>query len=426
MKWQLKASFIWMFLAACFVSACPFMGMKGDIAIYTQVGLGCSMMVACCWSFWMSWKFSEKTIELKHALLAEAEYVVRSSQEVEKLSAKLSESTNQQAASLQETVASLDEISAMVSRNADSAQSSASIAEQSKKCAGTGKSNTETMLRSIDSIAQGNDDIVAQMQKSNSEMSEIVKVIQQIGTKTQVINDIVFQTKLLSFNASVEAARAGDHGKGFAVVAEEVGNLASMSGKASKEISDLLSQSVHTVTSTVDKTKSLMDHLMRQSRDKVNAGTVTAQECAKSLDEILVNVSSVNDMVKEIANASQEQSTGIGEINRAMSEMDQVTQSNATIAVESLKSASELQVRAKRMQNILGGKISGPSEIASVAPRKTDTRPSQPAMKSNVVSINKNVVKAPVKAKEQMPTQKKVSGLDYSVPSKNDPRFEDA
>jgi methyl-accepting chemotaxis protein len=82
------------------------------------------------------------------------------------------------------------------------------------------------------------------MNKSNDEISSIVKVIAEIGDKTKVINDIVFQTKLLSFNASVEAARAGEQGKGFAVVAEEVGNLATMSGKAAEEISSMLGDSM--------------------------------------------------------------------------------------------------------------------------------------------------------------------------------------
>lgn len=392
-----------------------------------ELGLCIFTTTACCWSFWKYYKQTQYIKSLKSVLFEEAEYVVKTSQEVEKLSAKLSESTNQQAASLQETVASLDEISAMVSRNADSAQSSASIAEQSQKCAGTGKSNTESMLRSINSISQGNDDIVKQMQISNQEISDIVKVIQQIGSKTQVINDIVFQTKLLSFNASVEAARAGEHGKGFAVVAEEVGNLASMSGKASKEISDLLTQSVQTVTATVEKTKALTDGLMKQSRDKIAAGTDTAQACTKSLDEILVNVSSVNSMVKEIANASKEQSTGIIEINRAMSELDQVTQSNATIAVESLKSASDLQLRAKKIKELLGGNIEYSPNKSLETPKNADTKmvTQKTQAPSNVVSIKKSVSKVPVSAiKEQ--THKKVSGLEYSVPSKNDPRFEDA
>lgn len=425
MKWIFKATFSWMMFNAALMAAGSFFGWPQPV-LY---GLCASMFVSCAYSFWLSYQQARYFENLKTVLFQEAESVVKTSHEVEKLSAKLSESANQQAASLQETVASLDEISAMVSRNADSAQSSASIAEQSQRCAGTGKSNTESMLRSINSISQGNDDIVKQMQASNSEISDIVKVIQQIGSKTQVINDIVFQTKLLSFNASVEAARAGEHGKGFAVVAEEVGNLASMSGKASKEISDLLTQSVQTVTATVEKTKSLMDSLMKQSRDKVQTGTETAQDCAKSLDEILGNVSSVTDMVREIANASKEQSVGIGEINRAMSELDQATQSNATVAVESLKAASELQVHAKKMKELLGGKISS-SDKPSVTPKIADTKQTTRATPANVVSIKKNLPKAaaPVKQKEVAAEQtlKKVSGLEYSVPSKNDPRFEDA
>jgi hypothetical protein len=89
-------------------------------------------------------------------------------------------------------------------------------------------------------IQETNKKLVDDVLEGNRKISEIVELVKEIGNKTKVINDIVFQTKLLSFNASVEAARAGEHGKGFAVVAEEVGNLASMSGQASKEISALL------------------------------------------------------------------------------------------------------------------------------------------------------------------------------------------
>ena len=85
------------------------------------------------------------------------------------------------------------------------------------------------------------------LNKNENNVSQIVDLIREIEDKTKVINDIVFQTKLLSFNASVEAARAGEYGKGFSVVAEEVGNLAEMSGHASKEIEGLLSHSISQV-----------------------------------------------------------------------------------------------------------------------------------------------------------------------------------
>ncbi|MHA0111674.1 methyl-accepting chemotaxis protein, partial [Klebsiella pneumoniae] len=78
---------------------------------------------------------------------------------------------------------------------------------------------------------------------ANSQLQSISNIIGEISAKTNIINDIVFKTQLLSFNASIEAARAGQHGRGFAVVAEEVGNLAQMSGNAAKEIRALLEDS---------------------------------------------------------------------------------------------------------------------------------------------------------------------------------------
>jgi methyl-accepting chemotaxis protein len=110
------------------------------------------------------------------------------------------------------------------------------------------------------------------MHKTNENMADIVKSIAEIKTKTNVINDIVFQTKLLSFNASVEAARAGEHGKGFAVVAEEVGALAAMSGNASKEIAQLLDGSLSRVTVLADETKQRADGIAIGSALKRSGG----------------------------------------------------------------------------------------------------------------------------------------------------------
>jgi methyl-accepting chemotaxis protein len=272
--------------------------------------------------------------------------------ETSDISTRISTASTQQASSLQETVASIDEISAMVSRNADSASSAASSTDTTTKSAQKGKEKVGDMLDSINAISHGNDEIISQMQKSNAEISDIVGVIQEISQKTQVINDIVFQTKLLSFNASVEAARAGDHGKGFSVVAEEVGNLASMSGNAANEISEMLSRSVKRVTGIVNNTTVLMDTLIHESKDKVESGTKTANDCAHALDDILNNVSSMSQMVREISNASQEQSTGIREINMAMSDLDQVTKANSLVAHTSSMTAKDLKSEADKLKDV--------------------------------------------------------------------------
>lgn len=302
---------------------------------------------------WFARNLANSLLNVTEGLRNEAVTVGHTSQEVADLSNKLSEATTEQAASLQETVASIDEISAMISRNADSAASSARLSELSTLAAHKGKDKVEQMMESINSISSGNEEIIDQMHKSNREISEIVKVIQEISQKTQVINDIVFQTKLLSFNASVEAARAGEHGKGFAVVAEEVGNLASMSGKAATEITDMLSKSVKRVTDIVDGTKDLMENLIGKSKVKIQFSTTTAKECAQALDEISRNVSSVNEAVQEISVASQEQSTGVKEVNKAMSELDQVTQVNSSSAQASSHTAGELKSQAERLNDLV-------------------------------------------------------------------------
>ncbi|MEO0335418.1 MAG: methyl-accepting chemotaxis protein, partial [Pseudomonadota bacterium] len=129
-------------------------------------------------------------------------------------SEKLSGAAVQQASSLQETVSSADEISAMVSRNATGAEESSEKSAKSRSNVEKASESVDRMLNAIRKISSSNKEMVDELNSSNDEIAGIVKVIREIGDKTNVINDIVFQTKLLSFNASVEAARAGEHGKG--------------------------------------------------------------------------------------------------------------------------------------------------------------------------------------------------------------------
>jgi methyl-accepting chemotaxis protein len=133
---------------------------------------------------------------------------------------QLSQATTEQAASLEQTSASIHEMNSMVERNTENAKAAADKSGHSRDGALRGKDVVTKMMTAINEINDANSGIMSQIDESNVRMGEIITVINEIGSKTRVINDIVFQTKLLSFNASVEAARAGEHGKGFAVVAE--------------------------------------------------------------------------------------------------------------------------------------------------------------------------------------------------------------
>lgn len=264
-----------------------------------------------------------------------------------------------------------------------------------------------------------------QINQSNEQMTDIVRVIQEIGNKTKVINDIVFQTKLLSFNASVEAARAGEHGKGFAVVAEEVGNLAQMSGNAAKDISSMLGESIQKVEAIVQDTKVKVESLVAQGKGRVEAGVNVARQCGEVLNEIVSDVTSVSGMAKEIASASQEQSIGISEINKAMGQLDQVTQQNASASEHAASAAQKLSTQAESLQRSvvsLVGTIEGAKGAAGQAP----TNPSSPATGSgSALPSNVSLLKSKFKSKRSGGPALKAAVGDGTVPSRSDSGFSD-
>jgi methyl-accepting chemotaxis protein len=337
-------------------------------------------------------------------------------------SEQLSASATEQAAALQQTTASVDETSAMITKNAENAQKSSTVAASSQAAVTQGKQAVDEMVRSIEEISRSNGEIMKQIEQSNQEISEIVKVIGEIGNKTKVINDIVFQTKLLSFNASVEAARAGEHGKGFAVVAEEVGNLAQMSGNSSKEISAMLDGSIQKVEQIVNNTKSRVEALMLSGRDKVEAGTATARRCGEVLEEIVRNVSEVGVLVTEIATASQEQATGVQEITKAMNQLDQVGQQNHAASQQASSAANDLQEQVVELRGMVDGlneTIHGVGSNGAPAPSSHSPRTRSASSGSNVVALRAKAPATPARTA----SYRKAAG--ESFPSKDDPRFSD-
>ncbi len=364
--------------------------------------------------------------EVVRVLTDGSSQVTHAAQQIASSSEELSQSTTEQASSLEETASSIEEMNSMVQKNADNAKRTSELACSSNESAEKGKNVVRDMIKAIDDINESNNTIKTQIDESNQKISDIVQVIAEIGNKTKVINDIVFQTKLLSFNASVEAARAGEHGKGFAVVAEEVGNLAQMSGNAAKEISAMLDSSIQKVEGIVTETKTKVSSLIHDGHEKIEAGIKIAHECEAVLTEIVENVSSVTQMANEISTACQEQATGVQEITKAMSQLDQVTQANASTSEEVASSAEELSGQAESLRSavsVLVKTIHGDDgrevSISTSVSRKTE-RVQTP---HNVVQMkpakSKSHVMKPVEMKHAV-------GADFrSVPSENDPRFED-
>jgi methyl-accepting chemotaxis protein len=142
-----------------------------------------------------------------------------------------------------------------------------------------------------------------------------------------VIDEIARQTNLLALNAAVEAARAGDAGRGFAVVASEVRSLAQRSSQAAKDIKDLITH----------------------SNDQVKDGVDLVNRTGISLKEIVDSIRKVADIVADIANASNEQASGIAQVNKALAQMDEVTQQNSALVEENAATAKTLEQQATAM-----------------------------------------------------------------------------
>lgn len=357
--------------------------------------------------------------------------VASASSQIASSSEELSQATTEQAASLEETASSVEEMSSMISRNTDNARLASENSMHCQDNALKGKETVNEMIQSIDEINESNNKIMEQINYSNGQLADIVKVISEIENKTKVINDIVFQTKLLSFNASVEAARAGEHGKGFAVVAEEVGNLAAMSGNAAKEISSMLEESILKVETIVTETKTSVDRLIADGKKKVDNGTRIARNCGEVLDDIVMSVTKVSNMANEISTASKEQSEGITEITKAMHQLDQVTQQNASASHEAASAAEQLSVQAEALKSAVGvlvSTIKGGEQQQLVI--TADHRQSQSlsnrverkhARTDNIIKFDKKRVSDSAK----LTTLKKTGTDTDKTPAYNDNRFTD-
>ncbi|WP_312635358.1 methyl-accepting chemotaxis protein [Oscillibacter sp.] len=220
----------------------------------------------------------------------------------------LASGATEQAATIEELTASISGVSEQAEQNITNVQKSVNYVEQAER-----------------DLAEGNN----QMKNLNVSMREISETSQEISKITKLVEDIAFQTNILSLNAAVEAARAGSAGKGFAVVADEVRNLAGKSAEAAKQTAALIEKSVVTVS----------------NGEKIAADTSIRLIEASKKAELAVQ------SIREIEAATSEQAASIGQINEGLSQVSAVVQTNAATAEESSASSEELAAQAQTLQH---------------------------------------------------------------------------
>lgn len=324
---------------------------KTFIVLSFIAGLGLIFLLLVVWQLSATVK---RINSLLSRLFKSSLQVETNALEVSDSAINLAKSVSEQASSLEKASVSIDEINQMIIKSTNSTVSVEEASNESLLQAREGRESMDLMLSAIEEIKQSNEDIINQVNQSNNEMSQIIRLIQEIGNKTKIINEIVFQTKLLSFNASVEAARAGENGKGFAVVAEEVGNLAQMSGNAAKEINEMLDSSINKVEAIVKNTQSQVDVIVKKGRNKVVAGSDIARQCALVFERIVNNISQVTNLAEDISLSAKKQALGLTEMSRTMEQLDTVTQNNSDSSDKSASAAANLSGQAESLKSAIG------------------------------------------------------------------------
>ena len=224
----------------------------------------------------------------------------------------LTQGTVEQASAIRLLSRSVSEISHNTRENVSMAEAAASLYIDMKKRAQEGAELMNEMLCAVDEINQ-----------ATANISKIIKLI----------NDISFQTNILSLNAAVEAANAGQHGKGFAVVAGEVRNLAVKSSQAAADT----------------------DILIEDSISKAHLGVSIAQKVHHSLGEISADILHSSKLIDDITRLSQQQTLGIEHINLHIEQVAQVVKNNRVTAEQSALAAEEMALQAAAADRLVSG-----------------------------------------------------------------------
>jgi methyl-accepting chemotaxis protein len=283
-----------------------FAGLLGQLSILSLIAIAAGIILA----YFITRSISKPMNFIASRIGEAAREVTSTSEQLYTSAQQLSQGSAEQYTAIEETSSTLQESASMMLRNTTNTKQASQLSEQAKESANNGSVVMQEMMKSIQEIKNSSD---------------------QIAIIIKVIDDIAFHTNILALNAAIEAARAGESGMGFAVVAEEVRNLAQRSARAAKD------------------TTSIIETNIELSKE----GVLIAAKVRDALNEITIQSKKVNQLMDEIAIASQEQAQGIEKMNKAMTQVEMVTQQNTGNAEKSTLATEKLNVQAESMRKIV-------------------------------------------------------------------------
>jgi len=283
-------------------------------------------------------RFIDKIQHIMLDVVQESHEVARSSEQLSQTSEHIARDFDSLAVKSSSVATASEEMAATTNDIAANCMNAAEGAKLASAKAGTGAALLEDTLSSMTRLAQ-------QVTESARTVEGLGSRSDQIGAIVSTIEDIADQTNLLALNAAIEAARAGEQGRGFAVVADEVRALAERTGKATREIGEM-------IKGIQGETKAAVG-VMETGVREVETSSSAAQRSGGALKEILEQVDQVTGQVNQIATAAEEQSAATGEIAGNVQQVNEVLQQSARLLRDSSGMAATMKQRSEALNRVI-------------------------------------------------------------------------
>ncbi len=274
---------------------------------------------------------------LSEEMSASSEEVASASRKISDTATEISNGTEMQSTKISDITHAMQDMTHNIQE----------IAENTQKVS----KNTSIVNTTVNNIGNASREILVKMDRIRSSVDETKKVITELDSKSQQINEIVIlitriadQTNMLALNAAIEAARAGEQGRGFSVVADEVRKLADESGRAANNISSLIEEIRGSISETVES--------IEASKKDVQAGSLSVNNAVEMVAGIVTTINEITNMIEDVAAATEEQSSSIEEITSTLEDISSISEQSAAGTQETAAALEEQSASMSELANM--------------------------------------------------------------------------